>query len=228
MALVRLTTFFWILSCAWTIHGASFPSKSFNASQIPANISAIKPQDILHDLQAAASGDVSSISSVSAEAVSPPSIPAPHSANPAYSVPSYAAPLTPLNGPAVPGLSGVAPYPGLAGFPGLVGFGGGLPGLFPFLGGVGGSVGLDASAGGYFPIVEKVVLIIGGGIILLIIFACIQGSLMAGGMLNNMGHGFLDYFTVPEQGFSASSSVGFNKQLDVTNNQVQNSINKQF
>jgi len=82
------------------------------------------------------------------------------------------------------------PYPPPA-FPwGGLGFGKGLH--FGIDAGAGAGVG---GFGAYYPIIEKVIAVIGGGILILLIIAFIQGSLAPGGFLNTFGASFSKAFS---------------------------------
>jgi len=226
MALVKLPCLLLaVISLAWSIQGASFSNNVDknttvhypNASALPVPF---KPQDLLADLQAAASENVAAVPTVTGTTVTstfgqPPSVTAP-----AYRVPSYAqsfssgASAVPPPGPAVPPPVGYPPAVG--GFP-----------LFPAKWG---NFNLDIGGGGYFPIVEKVIVVVGGGIFLLLILAIIQGSLMKGGALFKLGQGAFSSFSEPAEvssAASASAATSFSSNAAV-NNRVQDSINKKF
>ncbi|CAG7835256.1 unnamed protein product [Allacma fusca] len=77
-------------------------------------------------------------------------------------------------GPAAPlggGFGG--PFGGFPGFPGF---------------GAGGNVGLDVGIGG--GLIEKAIVVVGGGILILLGFACVGVSMGKGGYLNNLGKSF--------------------------------------
>jgi hypothetical protein len=225
MALVKLPCLLLaVLSLAWSIQGASFSSnvdknttvQYQNASALPVPFKQFNPQQILADLQAAASDNVPSVTgtTVTSTIGQPPSV-----AAPAYQVPSYAQSFS-------SGASAVPPGPAVpppVGYPPAVG---GFP-LFPAKWG---NFNLDIGGGGYFPIVEKVIVVVGGGIFLLLILALIQGSLMKGGALYKMGQGAFSSFSEPvdvQSGVSASAATSFSNNAAV-NNRVQDSINKKF
>jgi len=101
-------------------------------------------------------------------------------------------------GGGLPPAGGASPggYPGglPGGFPGgLGGFGGGFPGGlggfgggFPFPG-FGKNLHVSGDFGIYYPYIEKIIIVVGGGILILVILALLAKGFAKGGLLSTMG-----------------------------------------